>query len=159
MRNLLIKFIAEEFKNIKDLEIDCLQLGKKKLPDHLVISNQSRSFAIGFLNANANSFTARIQNFNELTVKHKQTKFYLLRDERQPEITGKVGKGEIKKLNNTANGEFIIMDKANRMSFELIYKMITDIQNRDLEVEIEEALPNLMSFLKDYWLINLFEQF
>jgi hypothetical protein len=94
-----------------------------------------------------------------LTVKDNQTKFYLLRDERQPEITGKVGKGEIEKLNNTANADFILMDKTNRISFELIYKMITDIQNRDLEVEIEEALPGLMSFLKDYWLINLFEQF
>jgi len=72
------------------------------------------------------------------------------------------------------------MDKNNRISFELIYQLITDIQNRDVEFEIEEALRDLIAYLNNCrdvefeieetlqvlmasldtsWLINLFEQF
>ena len=46
------------------------------------------------------------------------------------------------------------MDQENRISFELIYQLIVDIQNRDLEISLEEALPIINSHFRNYWLIE-----
>jgi hypothetical protein len=115
-----------------------------------------------------------------LNIRYKETTFELFRDQRQPEIKATVSQEEIQKLKNSINGNFSIMDKNNRISFELIYQLITDIQNRDVEFEIEEALRDLIAYLNNCrdvefeieetlqvlmasldtsWLINLFEQF
>ena len=154
-----LRTIAQAFKNIKDFELNSLRLGSRRLPEHLVIQSEHQSIAIGFLQINGGSFTARIQNWNELVLRQKDTSFKILRDRRQPEITGKVGKEEIEKLNNASQGSFIIMEQENRISFELIYKLIIDIQERDVDFALEEALPDLIDYLDNYWLINLFEQF
>ncbi|MEW6491424.1 MAG: exonuclease domain-containing protein [Cyanobacteriota bacterium] len=149
--------IAEAFKEIKSFEIDYLLLGKKKLPEHLVIRNQSKSFFIGFLQVDGGAFTSRIKNCNELVKNNKDIRFIINRDCRNAEIKGEVGKQEIEKLNHTPNGSFMIMDKDDRINFELIYKLVTDIQNRDEEFELKKALQVLMSELKDYWLIKVFK--
>lgn len=149
--------ISEAFKDIKSFEIDYLLLGKKKLPEHLVIRNQSQSFFVGFLQIDGSSFTSRIKNCNELLINNKDIRFLIYRDCRNPEIKGNVGKQEIEKLNHTPHGNFMIMDKDDRINFELIYKLVTDIQNKDEEFELEKALHVLMSELKDYWLIKVFQ--
>jgi hypothetical protein len=154
-----LKTIAEAFKSFKDFEIKSLRLGGKKLPEHIWIENENQSSVVGFLEVSGNSFTARIQNWNELLVRHEEISFELFRDRRQPEITGKVAKEEIKKLENADNGNFVIMEKEDRINFELIYKLITDIQNRDVKFKIEEALLELIDYLDNYWLINLFDEF
>jgi hypothetical protein len=175
-----LRTIAEAFKSLKYFNITELRLGKHVLPAHLVISNENQSYAIGFLQAGANAFVAKIRNWNELVIRYKETTFELFRDQRQPEIKGTVSQEEIQKLKNSINGNFSIMDKNNRISFELIYQLITDIQNRDVEFEIEEALRDLIAYLNNCrdvefeieetlqvlmasldtsWLINLFEQF
>jgi DNA polymerase III epsilon subunit-like protein len=147
--------IAEVFKTIRTLQVDFLQLGKKVLPEHILLRNEAQSLALGFLHVGSNSFTARIKNYNELVFSNKDIKFILLRDQRQSSITGKVGKEEIEKLNYTSNGSFIIMKREDRINFELIYRLITDIQNRDFEVNMAAALEVLISQLKDYWLIKV----
>ncbi|MBD2012933.1 exonuclease [Microcoleus sp. FACHB-53] len=149
--------IFEAFKDINNFEIDYLLLGKKKLPEHLVIRNQSKSFFIGFLQIDGGAFTSRIKNCNELIINNKDIRFLIYRDCRNPEIKGNVGKQEIEKLNHTPNGSFMIMDKDERINFELIYKLITDIHNKDEEFELEKAFQVLMSELKDYWLIKVFQ--
>jgi DNA polymerase III epsilon subunit-like protein len=175
-----LRTIAEAFKRLKDFNITELRLGNRVLPAHLVISNDNQSYAIGFLQIGAKGFVAKIQNWNELALRYKEITFELFRDQRQPEIKGTVSLAEIQKLKNSINGNFSIMDKNNRISFELIYKLINDIQNRDVELELEEALQDLiayinncrnvefareetlqvlMSSLDTSWLINLFEQF
>ncbi len=100
------------------------------------------------------AFTTRIKNFNELVISYPRTKFYLLRDTREPEITGKVGKESIEKLRYTPNGDFLIMDKGDRLNFDLIYDVIIDIKNKDLDVDLKTALHILSQELKDYWLIK-----
>jgi hypothetical protein len=45
------------------------------------------------------------------------------------------------------------MTPDDRISFELIYNCIIDIQERDLEVELALALPLLLDSLSDYWLM------
>jgi hypothetical protein len=149
--------IAEAFQDIQSFETDYLLLGKKKLPEHLVIRNQSQSFFVGFLQIDGASFTSRIKNCNELLINNKDIRFLIYRDCRNPEIKGSVGKQEIEKLNHTSNGSFRVMDKDDRINFELIYKLVTDIQNEDEEFEIEKALQVLMFELKDYWLIKVFQ--
>jgi hypothetical protein len=87
-------------------------------------------------------------------ISYPRTKFYLLRDTREPEITGKVGKESIEKLRYTPNGDFLIMDKGDRLNFELIYDLIVDIKNKDLDVDLKTALHLLSQEFKDYWLIK-----
>jgi hypothetical protein len=150
-----LRTIVEAFKSISNLEIDHLRLGKKKLPEHLLIKNKSTTICIGFLQVSSTSFTARIKNYSSLVVEHKHTNFILLRDIRQSAITGKTGKEEIAKLNHADNGEFIIMGRENRINFELIYKAIVDLQNKDLELPLETALPMLSSYFQNYWLTKI----
>jgi hypothetical protein len=76
------------------------------------------------------------------------------RDAQKPPITAKGGINQIEMLNNSTNGKFSIMEKEDRIQFELIYKLITDIQNRDLEVELSEALDFLLTEMQDCWLIK-----
>lgn len=147
--------IIEAFKKYDDtIEIDQLMLGKKSLPNHLLTVKNNHQYAVGFLQISGAGFTARMKNFNQLVFSHNHIKFSLFRDEREGFITGKVGKEEIEKLNYTKNGEFVMMEKQNRVIFELIYKLIIDIQEGDLDIELEHAIAILISHYKSYWLIK-----
>lgn len=146
--------IAEAFKTLKDFQLDYLQLGKRKLPEHLVLQAQ-RQIAVGFLQIEGSAFTGRLKNWNELVLSHKEVHFQLWRDIRQPEITGKVGQAEIEKLNYSSNGVFLLLEQEQRLDFELIYQLITDVQNRDLEVELQPALELVLTELKDAWICQL----
>ncbi len=92
-----------------------------------------------------------------MVINNKDINFILCRDCRARAITGKVGRMEIEKLNNTVNGRFILLEKDDRISFDLIYQIITDIQNRDLDIELETALNSLMSELDKSWIIKLLQ--
>lgn len=137
------------------IKTEQLNLGKKALPNHLLIINSSGQYVIGFSHMGGSSFTNRIKNFNQLVNSNDSLKFFLLRDHRENPITGKVGKEEIEKLNYTKNGQFMVMDQYNRVVFELIYKLILDIKEGDLEVNLETAISVLISEYQNYWLINL----
>ncbi|MEI6330540.1 MAG: hypothetical protein WCP16_14980 [Pseudanabaena sp. ELA645] len=147
--------ILDSFQLLELFEIDQMPLGKKVLPDHFQFKIKGQSYVIGFLHASGSGFTSRIKNFNELVISHPHTKFYLLRDAREPEVTGKVGKEEIEKLHYTPNGDFQVMDKGDRLNFDLIYDLIIDIKNQDLDTDIGTGLRVLIQELKDYWLIRI----
>jgi len=148
--------VSDVFKTFKNIEMAHLKLGKRKIPEHLLIKTQKQSFVVGFLHQGGSTFTSRIKNFNELVINYKDIRFILFRDVRESKITGKVGLEEIEKLNNAPNGKFIEMEQENRLSFELIYKLIVDIQNRDFEIDLQKALTILESLMSDYWLIKIF---
>ena len=151
--------MTEAFNTLlKKLDVDCLKLGKRTLPEHLLINTPTQSYAIGFLQVSDMAFPARIKSFNELVVSNPEIDFSLFRDARETIITGKVGNAEIDRLNNTPNGRFIYMDKEDRLTFELIYKLIIDIQNRDFEVDLQPALKTLASIMSHYWLIKIFKK-
>ena len=149
--------ILEAFKVHQDLEFAPLRLGKSKLPEHFRIKTVQQEFVIGFLNASGATFTARIKNFNQLVVSHPKTKFTLLRDRREPKPTGGVGLTEIEKLNHSPNGQFLILEPDDQVSFDLIYHFIIAIQERDLEVDLAMALPILIDSLRNSWLITAFK--
>ena len=153
--------IITAFEKITNLETDVFPT-KRVLPPHRIIS--TKNVCIGFLsNCKGNRFTARIQNFNEFVATKEQIKFILWRDVRSDEIKPKtVGGREIDKLKNTKNGDFKPFDRYNRITFELIYKFISDVYNQDLEIaidtEFEPALEIVANHFQDYWLIEeLFE--
>ena len=79
----------------------------------------------------------------------------LCRDEREPQIKGKVGKLEIEKLNNTKNGQFIILDETSRINFELVYQLIIQIQEKDLELDLAKSFSLLPEILDEDSLITL----
>lgn len=146
--------IVNAYAKLFDLESDRLRLGKRNLPEHLVINQGDRNHVIAFLQADGGSFTSRIKNFNELVINYKDFKFQLWRDIRKSDITGKVAKEEIEKLNNTPNGQFLFLEESDRVTFELVYKLITDIQNKDLEIDIDRALQIVLSEIQ-FWLFNI----
>ena len=148
--------IVNAFKAIINLPTDHLRLGKRKIPEQILLKSDRLAISIGFLNVEGSGFTARIKNHNELVVHNPKIEFLLWRDSRQREIVGKVGKEEIEKLNNTKNGRLKFMDRENRVNFELIYRLIIDIDNQDFDVPLEIALNIASSHLKDYWLFKLF---
>ena len=144
--------IIEAFQLLQQIDIEQLRLGKKALPEHLKLIVGDRTFVICFLHVNGSSFTSRVRNLNQLVASYPKTEFRLIRDAREPKITGKVSKEEIEKFRHTSNGTFAMMDKADRVRFELAYKLIVDIGNRDLEVDLATALRVLANYLDGYWL-------
>ncbi|MDJ0682503.1 MAG: hypothetical protein QNJ18_21905 [Xenococcaceae cyanobacterium MO_167.B52] len=150
-----LRKIVEAFKTEYSLQIDHLLLGKKKLPEHLIIKNEKQTVCIGFLEIGSSAFTFRIKNHNELVINNKNITFRLLRDCRQDKISGKSGKDEIAKLNHTKNGKFIIMDAENRINLELLYSLLVAIENKDLDVSLENLIQVISEELKDYWLVKI----
>ncbi len=148
--------IAQAFSLLIPLEIDYLRLGKRVLPEHLVLIGKQK-VAIGFLQTDGSGFTSRIKNWNELLITDRSIQYQLWRDMKFPAIAGKVGREEIEKLNYTQNGCFITMDEDQRIDFELIYRLIIDIQNYDIDVSVEDAIQCIQVELKDCWICQLFQ--
>jgi hypothetical protein len=147
--------IVQAFKKYEPkMQTDQLTFGKRVLPEHLLVISRKGKNVIAFLHASGSSFTSRIKNFNELTTSNKNIHFTLIRDNRESPIRGKVGQEEIDKLNYANNGQFLIMAKDERISFELIYKMITDINEGDLEATISEGVSTFISKYHHTWLVK-----
>ncbi len=134
--------IFESFKIIKpDIKLDFLALDRpKKIPDHLVIQTETLGYAISFLYDAGNAFFARMTNWNELVLKNSNINFYMYRDARVYQVSGEKSIAELDKFKNLDNAEYIIFTKDERIIFELVYQIIVDIQNQDLEVSLDEAL-------------------
>jgi Cdc6-like AAA superfamily ATPase len=154
-----LKTIAEAFNHIKPIKMTLYKLGKKVLPEHIVIETDHQNYVMGFLQIapSGTAFTARIGNFNELVCLHPQDRFSLFRDERLTEIKGTVAKERVNQLKNSSNGKFVLFAKPDRIHLELTYKLIIDIQNRDLDVDLEAALKVLVTHKEWYhWLFTMF---
>ncbi len=151
-----LKTIAEALNCIKPIKLTQYRLGKRVLPEHIVIETDQRNYIIGFLQVSPTSFTPRIKNFNELVILYRNDTFALYRDERLTPIKAKVAVEEISKINNMPNAKFTLFRKNDRIYLELIYKLIIDIQNRDLEVDLEAALKFMTTHQEWYhWLLNI----
>ena len=68
---------------------------------------------------------------------------------------GRVGKEEREKLNNIPNGKFQIMNKENRINFELIYQLVIDLNSKDLDIPLVQALKIAKEQFQTYWLIKI----
>lgn len=154
-----LKTIAEAFNHLKPIQLTHYRLGKRVLPEHIVVETDNQNYVIGFLQIvpNTTSFTSRIGNFNELVSLHSKDRFSLFRDERLTEIKGKVAKEKVEQLKNSSNGKFVLLNKHDRIHLELTYQLIIDIQNRDLDVDLESALKVFVTHEEWYhWLFTMF---
>jgi Cdc6-like AAA superfamily ATPase len=152
-----LRNIAEALTHIQSFKLTQYRLGKKVLPEHIVIEKGNQYYVIAFLEISGTPFTSRISNFNELVINNPQSKFDLIRDERQPDISGKVGKERIKQLENSVNGNFVLFNKKDRILFDLIYDLIISIHNKDLDIDLESALTFVTTHQEWYhWIFTKF---
>lgn len=154
-----LKTIAEAFNHLKPIKLTLYRLGRRVLPEHIVVETDHKNYVMGFLQIapNTTSFTSRIGNFNELVCLHPQDRFGLFRDERLTEIKGRVAQERVEQLKNSPNGKFALFTKPDRIQLELTYKLIIDIQNKDLDVDFESALKVLVTHQEWYhWLFTMF---
>lgn len=152
-----LRNIAEALTHIQSFKLTQYRLGKKVLPEHIVIEKGNQYHVIAFLEISGTPFTSRISNFNELVINNSQSQFYLIRDERQPGITAKVGKERIQQLKNSANGNFVLFNKEDRILFDLIYDLIISIHNKDLDIDLESALTFVTNHQEWYhWIFTKF---
>ncbi|MGL5833679.1 MAG: hypothetical protein ACRC1Z_10680, partial [Waterburya sp.] len=82
------------------------------------------------------------------------------RDTRSDTISAKtVGDKEIVKLNQTKNGEFRAFTRSHRITFELLYKFVSDVYNQDLDLdldtEFQPAIRIVGDYFQDYWLMQV----
>lgn len=149
--------IFESFKVIKpDIKLDFLALDRpKKIPDHLVIQTATLGYAISFLYDGGNAFFSRMTNWNELVVKNYHLNFYLYRDARGYQVSGERSLAELDKFKNLDNAEYIVFTKDERIIFELVYQIIVDIQNQDLEVSLERALSVVLKRYSHHSLLKI----
>ncbi|NEP08213.1 MAG: exonuclease, partial [Okeania sp. SIO4D6] len=149
--------IFESLKIIQpSIKLDFLTFDRpKKIPDHLVIQTETQGYAIGFLYDGGNAFFSRMTNWNELVAKNSHLKFYLYRDARGYQVSGEKSIAELDKFKNTDNGEYIVLIKDERITFELLYQIIVDIQNQDLEAKLDEALLILLKRYSHHSLLKI----
>ncbi|MGB3401742.1 MAG: exonuclease [Microcoleaceae cyanobacterium] len=140
---------------IAPLEFDTLKLGLRRVvPEHLLVKTSTHQFVVGFLHQGGNRFYHRIRNFTELVNQNPDIQFNLCRESREGLSLGKRSLELLENFRNYEQTEFIFMDKEERITFELIYQMIIDIQNYDLEVTLTEALDTVLFEYRDYWLFQ-----
>ncbi len=88
---------------------------------------------------------------------HPKDHFGLFRDERLTEIDTKGAKEKVEQLKNSPNGNFVLLSRRDRIYLELAYKLVIDVQNRDLDVDLESALKVFVTNPEWYhWLFTMF---
>ena len=153
-----VDIIAKTLMNDSLAEISKTNLGRKKLPEHVMIKDIDNNYiVIGFLHIDGKSFSSRIKNFNSVVWENPNTMFYIFRDKRAPEIHSKKSLNEIKWLNSSDNGNLKTLTKEDRIRFEVIYKIITDIQNRELDIKIQSVIKVIKHLYNDFWLLKLID--
>ncbi|MGM0644350.1 MAG: exonuclease [Thermodesulfobacteriota bacterium] len=137
-------------------EITKIRHKGRKLPDHILVKEGKHpKAAAGFLHTGGRSFYARLKNFNDLASENTDIRFLLLRDQRVATIRSKKSLDEINRLNASDNGKFRIMDEEARLSLETVYRIVTDIQNRDLDISLDIAAREIRQLYTESWISML----
>jgi len=152
--DIIIKTLMDDYL----LSTSKTRLGRKKLPEHIKIKDiDNKNIVISFLHIDGKSFSSRIKNFNSIVWETPDTMFYLYRDKRAPAIHSKKSLNEIKWLNSSDNGNFRTLNKDDRIKLEVIYKIITDIQNRELDININSVIKVIKHLYNNFWLLKLID--
>ena len=151
--NKFIDVFSKTYKNSYKKEY--LKYGKKKLPEHILLQKNEKKIVFAFLYVDKRSFTSRIENLNHLILKYQDIDFYLIRDGRCSSIKGKDGLKEREKLSQAKNGNYIEIGKDKRVIFDLLDKMIDDIDNKNIDIDISNAVIEYCHKYNDFWLVEL----
>ncbi len=149
-----LSFILTSINSLYPFSLNFFKM-KKVIPEHIRISTNKFTYVIGFLHLEGRTFTNRIKNFNELVVNHEEYYFRLFRDVRESTIRGKVSKEEIEKLQNSPKGDFLLMQKDDRVIYETIYQLIIDHKNKDIDVSLELLMNAITDKYDSFWLCKL----
>jgi len=143
-----LRTILNALQAIHPLPMSTLKLNKRKLPDHLYFPTQKRVVAL--IQVAASSMYGQLQNFNQLVISHPELQFLLLRDARlpPPSRTATATQSALAALNNSENGHYALLPQDDRIHLELMHKLITDIQNRDLEIDLTQAVRHYLQHQK-----------
>ena len=143
-----LKTILLTLQEIYPIEIDFFKI-KRVLPEHLIVKKDSLSYAIGFLNLNGVMFSSRIKNWTNLMLNNNEIYFRIFRDERENKLS-KTLNDLIVKFNQ--KGKFIFLNQENKVIFEVLYQIIEDYRNKDINFELKELIENFISKYSDFWL-------
>jgi len=149
-----LAFILNSINSLYPFSLDFFKM-RKVIPEHIKISTHKFTYVVGFLHLEGRTFINRIKNFNELVINNQEYYFRLFRDSRESSIRGKVSKIEIEKLQNSEKGDFLIMQKDDRVIYETIYQLILDYKNRDIEVSLEVLMNEIIDKYNSFWLCKL----
>ena len=153
--------ICKAFRSIKSLDIRELRLGGRKLPVHILLQDQRNSRCIGFLQVtSATSIKARLANFNQLVLSHPKTTFILIRDQQVGAVLTPAALQELSRFQNARPAppyktHFQILDLEHRVEFELVFKLVMGIINRDIDIPMAEALSLLVKTHPQNWIVRL----
>jgi len=146
-----LRNIIFSIKDLYFIQIDFIKI-KRVFPEHIKIINEKFIYVVGFLNLDGNTFISRIKNFNSEVIKDKKTQFRLFRDQSSNRIRSKKSIEEIEKLKNSPNGNFLIMQKEERVIFETFYEIITAYENKDINFKLTDIMETLMNVFPNFWL-------
>jgi len=143
-----LRTILNALQAIHPLPMSTLKLNRRRLPDHLYFPTQKR--VVAFIQVAASSMHGQLTNFNQLVISHPELQFLLLRDARlpPPSRTATATQSALAALKNSENGCYALLTKDDRIHLELMHKMITDIQNRDLEIDLTQAVRHYLQHKK-----------
>ncbi len=146
-----LRRVANALESLYPVELGILWLGKRVLPEHLVFKSAKK--VIGFIHQTKVSHQ-RMRNFNELVITHPHLSFGLFRDARLPQLQSPAIRAELDRFMTAPNAKFLILTQDDRVFLELVNKLILDIQNKDLEVDLGEGLLILLEVERN-WILTL----
>ena len=156
-----LRQICLAFRCLKSLEMKDLRLGGRKLPVHILLQDQRGARCIAFLQTTASpSIKARLGNLNQLVLSHPQTTFILIRDVQMGIIHTPAASLELQRFKNARPSppyktHFQMLDLEKRIEFELVFKLVMDIVNRDLDIPMPEALSLVVKLYPKNWIVKL----
>jgi len=154
--------VCIHYQNICPIEITSLRLGRKRVPDNVLISLGSQRYCIGFLHVNNGVSTlARLRNFSSLVLSHPDVKFILFRDQFSEPIRSEAAKNALKAYKNGSgvgpNRTFYRkLDNKKRIELEYSFRLVGDIDEKEVDWSLAEGFQLLEKYDPENWLVRLF---
>ncbi|MCB9481151.1 MAG: exonuclease [Desulfobacteraceae bacterium] len=152
-----ILVIINLFKGKIITETGRLKAGARKLPEHVLIKGSRNDIIAGFLHMSGNSLTGRLKNLYTLCINNPLTDFYIFRNFSSSPVKSKIAKETLAKLKELNNFKFRLISEKERLEFEIIYELITAIQNKDIEGDPIFALKITRNKFSSLFLFQLLE--
>jgi hypothetical protein len=148
------RHLATCFQTLRPIQLEILRLGKRVLPENLHIRPHQQ--VISFLYTHGTPANARLKNFNQLTLSRPDLTFRLYRDSTLPALSTKGTLNELTILKNAPNSSYHLFTPSDRILLETLYALTVAITNRDLELDMADALRCVLH-LEQHWILDLFQ--
>jgi Cdc6-like AAA superfamily ATPase len=156
-----LRQICLGYQQIRPLDVQTLRLGNRRVPDNVLIKTPEAERCVAFLHvANANSVGARLGNFNQLVLRHRQVQFILMRDASAPAIRSRSASQALEAFKNgSGDGRqrtFLRpLDQERRVALEFVHQLVSNILNRELDLPLRKGLDLLARHEPGNWVVKL----